>query len=61
MSHELSGACALGLSGRPVILLSTRLMAALDPDELDQIVMHEHAQLARSISVPIAVAKYRRG
>jgi beta-lactamase regulating signal transducer with metallopeptidase domain len=47
VSNELSGACALGLSGRPVILVSTRLVAALDPDELDQIVMHEFAHLAR--------------
>jgi beta-lactamase regulating signal transducer with metallopeptidase domain len=47
VSNELSGACALGLGGRPVILVSTRLMAALEPDELDQIVMHEHAHLAR--------------
>jgi beta-lactamase regulating signal transducer with metallopeptidase domain len=47
VSSELSGACALGLSGRPVILVSTRLIAALNPEELDQIVMHEHAHLAR--------------
>ena len=47
VSNELSGACALGLTGEPVILLSTRLVAALNPEELDQIVMHEHAHLAR--------------
>jgi beta-lactamase regulating signal transducer with metallopeptidase domain len=47
VSNELSGACALGLSGKPVVLVSTSLMAALEPEELDQIVMHEHAHLAR--------------
>jgi beta-lactamase regulating signal transducer with metallopeptidase domain len=47
VSNELSGACALGLSDPPVILVSTRLIAALDADQLDQIVMHEHAHLAR--------------
>jgi beta-lactamase regulating signal transducer with metallopeptidase domain len=40
------GACALGLR-RPVILISQRLLNALDDEELDQIVMHEHAHLAR--------------
>jgi beta-lactamase regulating signal transducer with metallopeptidase domain len=47
LSHEVSGACALGLTGRPVVLISTRLAAALEAEELDQIVMHEHAHLAR--------------
>jgi beta-lactamase regulating signal transducer with metallopeptidase domain len=40
------GACALGLR-RPTILVSPRLLNALDDEELDQLVMHEHAHLAR--------------
>jgi len=46
MSDEVSGACALGL-GRPVILVSRAWVDALSDDDLDQIVMHEHAHLAR--------------
>jgi beta-lactamase regulating signal transducer with metallopeptidase domain len=40
------GACALGLR-RPAILVSQRLLNGLDDEELDQILMHEHAHLAR--------------
>ncbi len=40
------GACALGL-WRPTILISKGLFSALDDEALDQIVMHEHAHLAR--------------
>jgi beta-lactamase regulating signal transducer with metallopeptidase domain len=41
------GACALGLSGPPVILVSGSLVEALSDDELDEIVMHEQAHLER--------------
>jgi beta-lactamase regulating signal transducer with metallopeptidase domain len=40
------GACALGL-GRPVILVPQALISKLSDEELDQIVIHEHAHLAR--------------
>ncbi|MGH9312691.1 MAG: M56 family metallopeptidase [Vicinamibacterales bacterium] len=40
------GACALGL-GRPMILVSRGLLNGLADEELDQIVMHEDAHLAR--------------
>ena len=40
------GARALGL-GRPMIVVSQRLVGALDDEQLDQIVMHEYAHLAR--------------
>lgn len=46
VSHRARGACALGLV-RPVIVVSRDLMDALGDEELDQIVMHEHAHLAR--------------
>jgi len=46
MSDDVSGACALGL-GRPVILVSRGWVDALSDEDLDQIVMHEHAHLAR--------------
>ena len=46
MSDEVPGACALGL-GRPVILVSRTWVDALSDEDLDQIVMHEHAHLAR--------------
>lgn len=39
-------ACTLGL-GHPTILIGERIVTVLDDDELDQIVMHEHAHLAR--------------
>jgi beta-lactamase regulating signal transducer with metallopeptidase domain len=47
VSSSVSGACALGLLGRPVIVLSDRLVARLDPDDLDLIVLHEQVHLAR--------------
>lgn len=40
------GACALG-PGRPAILISERLLSALDDEAVDQIVMHEYAHLSR--------------
>jgi BlaR1 peptidase M56 len=40
------GACALGL-GHPVILVSDALASRLTDEELDLIVIHEHAHLAR--------------
>ena len=46
ISDEVSGACALGL-GRPVILVSRTWVDVLSDEDLDQIVMHEHAHLAR--------------
>jgi beta-lactamase regulating signal transducer with metallopeptidase domain len=46
ISDELPGACALGL-GRPVILVSRAWVHALSDEDLDQIVIHEHAHLAR--------------
>lgn len=46
ISDEVPGACALGL-GRPVILVSRAWVDALSDEDLDQIVMHEHAHLAR--------------
>lgn len=46
-SSSVSGACALGLLGPPVIVLSDRLIATLAPDDLDLIVLHEQVHLAR--------------
>jgi beta-lactamase regulating signal transducer with metallopeptidase domain len=46
VSDRLRGACALGL-GRPTILVGATLVETLDDRELDEIVMHEHAHLAR--------------
>ena len=46
LSYELEGAAAVGLWS-PVILLSARLVDALRPDEVEQVVAHEHAHLAR--------------
>ena len=46
VSAHTQGACALGL-WRPVVLVPDDLIEALDDDELDQVVMHEHAHLAR--------------
>src|SRR2546426_548966 len=46
VSDEARGASALGL-GRPAILLSRAWVDALSDEDLDQIVMHEHAHLAR--------------
>lgn len=47
VSSSVAGACALGLLGRPVIVLSDRLVARLDPDDLDLIILHEQVHLAR--------------
>ena len=46
VSGEATTPCALGL-GRPVILLPETLASTLPDRELDLIVMHEHAHLAR--------------
>jgi beta-lactamase regulating signal transducer with metallopeptidase domain len=46
-SEGRAGACALGLAGPPVILVSGSLVDALSDDELDEIVMHEQAHLDR--------------
>jgi beta-lactamase regulating signal transducer with metallopeptidase domain len=46
-SSDVSTACVVGLVGRPVILVSPRVMAALDARDLDRLVMHEQAHLAR--------------
>jgi beta-lactamase regulating signal transducer with metallopeptidase domain len=45
-SAYVHGACALGL-WRPVVIVSRDLLEALDDEELDQVVLHEHAHLAR--------------
>jgi beta-lactamase regulating signal transducer with metallopeptidase domain len=45
-SAHVHGACALGL-WRPVIVVSHDLLETLDDEDLDQVVMHEHAHLAR--------------
>jgi beta-lactamase regulating signal transducer with metallopeptidase domain len=47
MSESRAGACALGLGGPPIILVSGSLVEALTDDELDEIVMHEQAHLER--------------
>src|SRR4029453_11915893 len=47
MSEGRAGACALGLGGPPIILVSGSLVEALSDDELDEIVMHEQAHLER--------------
>lgn len=45
-SAHTDGACALGL-WRPVIVVSHDLLETLNDEDLDQVVMHEHAHLAR--------------
>ncbi len=47
VSNEIAGACAVGLSRRPLIVLSDRLVDTLDVEALDQIVLHERAHLVR--------------
>ena len=42
VSADLRGACAIGF-GQPVIVVADTLVDALTDDELDQVVMHEHA------------------
>lgn len=46
VSAHLRGACAIGL-GRPVIVVADTLIDELTDEELDQVVMHEHAHLMR--------------
>ena len=46
VSDRFTGACALGF-WRPVILLPECLLRGLSDEEIDQVVMHEHAHLAR--------------
>ena len=46
VSSHLRGACAIGL-GRPVIVVADTVVDGLTDDELDQVVMHEHAHLTR--------------
>jgi beta-lactamase regulating signal transducer with metallopeptidase domain len=46
VSAEISGACAVGFL-RPRILVSTDLVATLDDDALEAIVLHEYAHLQR--------------
>lgn len=46
-SSAISGACALGLAGRPTIVVSDRLLATVDRDTLDLIVLHEQMHLSR--------------
>lgn len=46
VSDQVDSPCALGL-GPAVILLPRQLVGVLDPDALDQIVLHEHAHLVR--------------
>jgi hypothetical protein len=45
-SRHVHSACALGL-WRPVIVVSHDLLETLDDEDLDLVVMHEHAHLAR--------------
>jgi beta-lactamase regulating signal transducer with metallopeptidase domain len=47
LSPEVAGASALGLSRRPLIVLSEPMTHALEPPDLDQIVLHERAHLMR--------------
>jgi hypothetical protein len=46
VTDDIAGACALGL-GQAMVVVSRELADALPDDQLDQIVMHEHAHLAR--------------
>jgi beta-lactamase regulating signal transducer with metallopeptidase domain len=46
-SSDVSTASALGLFGRPTIVVSPSLLNGLDPESLDQIVLHEQAHLSR--------------
>lgn len=46
VSDRCTGACALGF-WRPVILLPECLLRGLSDEEIDQVVMHEHAHLSR--------------
>lgn len=46
-SSAVSGACALGLGGRPAVVIGDRLLASLEVDALDLIVLHELMHLRR--------------
>jgi beta-lactamase regulating signal transducer with metallopeptidase domain len=46
VSNDIAGACAVGF-GRPTIVVSARLAAALNDEALESIVLHEHAHLQR--------------
>lgn len=46
-SPHFNGACALGLTRHPTILISDRLLTSLSPDALDLIVLHEQVHLDR--------------
>lgn len=46
-SPAISGACALGLSARPVVVVAERLLRGLSPEALDLIVLHEQLHLRR--------------
>jgi beta-lactamase regulating signal transducer with metallopeptidase domain len=46
VSGDIAGACAIGL-GRPTILVSASLVAALNDEALESIILHEHAHLQR--------------
>ncbi len=46
-SSTISGACALGLTGPPAVVVSGRLLTALKADALDLLVLHELVHLRR--------------
>lgn len=46
VSGDIAGACAIGF-GHPTILVSTSLVAALNEEALESIILHEHAHLQR--------------
>lgn len=46
VSSDIGGACAIGF-GRPTILVSASLVAALNDEALESIILHEHAHLQR--------------
>jgi bla regulator protein blaR1 len=45
-SNDIAGACAVGF-GRPTIVVSTQLAAAINDEALEAIVLHEYAHLQR--------------
>jgi len=46
VSNDIAGACAVGF-GRPTIVVSTQLAAAVNDEALEAIVLHEYAHLQR--------------
>ena len=46
VSNDIAGACAVGF-GRPTIVVSAQLAAAMNDEALESIVLHEHAHLQR--------------